>query len=51
MNSMQGKKDTTLKDEHPGQQVTNMLLEIDGEITPKRMKKWSQSKNNTQVWM
>ena len=28
-----------------------MLLEINGEITPERMKGWSQSKNNTQVWM
>ena len=28
-----------------------MLLEISGEITPERMKGWSQSKNNTQVWM
>ena len=26
----------------------NMLLEISGEITPERMKEWSQSKNNTQ---
>ena len=26
-----------------------MLLEISGEITPERMKVWSQSKNNTQV--
>ena len=25
-----------------------MLLEIHGEITPERMKGWSQSKNNTQ---
>ena len=25
-----------------------MLLEISGEITPERMKEWSQSKNNTQ---
>ena len=24
-----------------------MLLEINGEITPERMKRWSQSKNNT----
>ena len=24
-----------------------MLLEIGGEITPERMKGWSQSKNNT----
>jgi len=28
-----------------------MLLEISGEITPKRMKGWSQSKNNTQLRM
>ena len=27
-----------------------MLLEISGEITPDRMKGWSQSKNNTQLW-
>ena len=28
-----------------------MLLEISGEITPERMKGWSQSKNNTKLWM
>ena len=28
-----------------------MLLEINGEITPERMKGWSQSKNNTQLGM
>ena len=28
-----------------------MLLEVSGEITPERMKGWSQSKNNTQPWM
>jgi len=28
-----------------------MLLEISGEITPERMKGWSHSKNNTQLWM
>ena len=28
-----------------------MLLEISGEITPERMKRWSQSKNSTQLWM
>ena len=28
-----------------------MLLEISGEITSERMKGWSQSKNNTQLWM
>ena len=31
----------------PGRQVPNMLLEISGEITPERMKRRSQSKNNT----
>jgi len=28
-----------------------MLQEMTGEITPERMKGWSQSKNNTQLWM
>ena len=28
-----------------------MLLEMSGEITPERMKGWSQSKNYTQMWM
>ena len=28
-----------------------MLLEISGEITPERMKGWSQSKNNTQLYL
>ena len=28
-----------------------MLLEISGDITPERMKRWSQSTNNTQLWM
>ena len=44
MNSMKSQKDRTLKDELP-----NMLLEISGEITPERMKGWSQSKNNYPV--
>ena len=35
----------------PGRYVPNMLLEISGEITPERMKGWSQSKNNTQLFM
>ena len=49
MNSMKRQKDRTLKDELP--RSPNMLLEISGEITPGRMKGWSQSKNNTQLWM
>ena len=28
-----------------------MLLENSGKMTPERMKGWSQSKNNTQLWM
>ena len=31
--------------------MPNKLLEISGEITPERMKGWSQSKNNTHLWM
>ena len=51
MNSMKRQKDRTLKDELPRSEGSNMLLDISGEITPERMKGWSQSKNNTQVWM
>ena len=51
MNSMKRQKDKTLKDELPrlvrGQYATG----DSGEITPERMKGWSQSKNNMQVWM
>ena len=28
-----------------------MLLENSGEIAPERMKRWSQSKHITQLWM
>ena len=38
-------------EEHYVLEVPNMLLEISGEITPERIKGWSQSKNNTQLWM
>ena len=34
-----------------GQYVPNMLLEMSREITPERMKGWSQNKNNTQLRM
>ena len=51
MKSMKRQNGRILKEELPGQQVPNMLLEISGEITPERMKGWSQSKNNTQLWM
>ena len=51
MNSMKRQKDTTLKDELPRSVGANVLLEISGEITPERMKRWRQSENNTQLWM
>ena len=35
----------------PDQQVSNMLLEKSGEIAPEGMKRLSQSRNNTQLWM
>ena len=34
-----------------GQEVPNMLQEISGEVTPERIKRQSQSKDNTQLWM
>ena len=43
-------KDRTLKDE-PSRSVGALLLEISGQITSEGMKRWSQSKNNTQLWM
>ena len=51
MNNMKRQNDRILKEELPRSVVPNMLLEIPGEITPERMKGWSQSKNNTQLWM
>ena len=51
MNIMKKQKDRTLKDELPSQWVPNMLLDKNGEINPKRMKRRSQSKNNARFWM
>ena len=51
MNSVKRQKDMTLKDELPGSVDALMLLEISGEITQERMKRQSQSENNTQLWM
>ena len=48
MNSMKRKKYMTLKDKFSrsvGAQNAS------GEEAPERMKRWSQSKNNTQLWM
>ena len=57
MNRMKRQKDRTLKDELPrsagAQYATGHIdhtgHEISGEITPERMKGWSQSKNKTQL--
>ena len=51
MNSMKRQKDRTLKDELPRLVGAQYATEISGEITPERMMGWSQSKNNTQLWM
>ena len=51
MSCMNRQKDRTLKDELPRSVGANMLPEIRGEITPERMKRWIQSKNNTQLWV
>ena len=48
VNSMKRQKDRTLKDDLP---KSVGPLENSGEITPERMKRQSQSKDNTQLWM
>ena len=47
MNSMKKQNDRILKEELPRSVGAHMLLGISGEITPERMKGWSQRKNNT----
>ena len=49
MNSMKRQKDRILKEELP-RSVGAQYAKISGEITPERMKGWSQSKNNIQLW-
>ena len=44
-------KDGILKEELPRSVGAKYATEISGEITPEIMKGWSQSKNNTQLWM
>ena len=51
MNSMKRQNDRILKEELPRSLGAQMLLEISGEITPERMKGWSQSRDNTQLRM
>ena len=51
MNSMKRQNDRILKEEIPRSLGVQYAKEISGEITPERMKGWSQSKNSTQLWM
>ena len=48
---MKRQNDRILKEDLPKLEVPIMLLEISGEITPERMNRRNQSKNNTQLWM
>ena len=48
MNRMKRQEYMTMKDELPRSVGTQYAT---GEITPERMKGWSQSKNNTQLGM
>ena len=47
MNNMKRQKHMTLKDKLPRSAGANMLPEKSGEITPERLKRWSQSKTHT----
>ena len=51
MNSMKRQKDRTLKEELPRSVGAQYATGDQWKITPERMKGWSQSKNNTQLWM
>ena len=51
MNCMKRQKDRTLKDELPRLVGPQYATGVSGEVTPERMKGWSQSKNDTQFWM
>ena len=50
-NSMKRQKDMTLKDELPRSIGAQYATGKSGEITPERMKRQSQSKNHTQLWI
>ena len=51
MKNMKRQKGMTLKDELPRSVGAQYNTGDSEEITPKRMKRWSQSKNITQLWM
>ena len=51
MNSMKRQNDRILKEELPSLVGAQYATGVSADITPERMKGWSQSKNNTQLWM
>ena len=51
MTSMRRQNDRTLKEELPRLVGAQDATGDRWRITPERMKGWSQSKNNTQLWM
>ena len=51
MNSMKRQNDRMLKEELPRSAGAQYATGDQWKITPERMKGWSQSKNNTQLWM
>ena len=51
MDSMKKQKERTLKDELPRSIGDQYATGDQWEITPERMKRQSQRKNNTQLWM
>ena len=51
MKTMKRENDRILNEELPRSVSAQYATEISGEITSERMKGWSQSKNNTQLWM
>ena len=51
MNIMKRQNDRILKEELPRSVGAQYATGDQWRITPERMKGWSQSKNNTQLWM
>ena len=51
MNSMKRQNDRILKEELPRSVGAQYATGDQWRKTPERMKGWSQSKNNTQLWM
>ena len=51
MNSTKRQKDWTMKDELPRSVGAQYATGDQWRNNPERIKRWSQSKNNTQLWM